>query len=174
MQIPIPCEFGNYAECNGRQLPFYGVNWFKWTEGMEYTYFFTISDKWHSNDFYTTFDKEQPFEFTIPDKLLIDDFIKAKGYPLKGRGYAYGIYYKKGKTYIDFIMTDMYLSHIKVQCDKKGEYIPNGDIIFPTGWDTEEKIERAILKSIKFIQGDPLEIKEPQPKQLSIFDFISR
>ena len=52
--------------------------------------------------------------------------------------------------------------------------IPNGDIIFPTGWDTEEKIERAILKSIKFIQGDPLEIKEPQPKQLSIFDFISR
>ncbi len=173
MNIPIPCEFGNYAECNNRQLLFCGVSWFKWTEGMEYTYFFSTSDKWHTFDFYTTFDCVQPFEFTIPDKLLIDDFIKNKGYPLKGRGYANGVDYLDGKTYIDFIMTDKYLSHIKVQCDKNGEYIPNGNIIFPPSWDTEEKKERAILKSIKFIQGESLKIKEPQPKQLSIFEFIS-
>ena len=173
MQIPIPCEFGNYAECNNRQLPFSGVSWFKWTEGMEYTYFFDTNDKWDPVDFYTTFDNVQPFNITIPDELLIDDFIKYKGYPLKGRGYAYGIKYSDGKTYIDFIMTDKYLAHIKVQCDKNGEYIPNGDIIFPTAWDTEEKQERVILKSMKFIQGEPLKIKEQQPKQLSIFDFIS-
>lgn len=173
MQIPIPCEFGNYAECNNKQLPFVGVSWFKWTKGMEYTYFFAKSNKWHTVDFYTTFDKLQPFKYIIPDKLLIDDFIKDKGYPLKGRGYANGIYYKNGKKYIDFIMTDQYWAHIKVQCDRKGEYIPNGDIIFPTAWDTEEKRERIILKSKNFVQGEPLKIKEPQPKQLSIFDFIS-
>lgn len=172
MNIPIPCEFGNYVECKNRQLPLVGVSWFKWSEGMEYTYFFSTSDKWHTVDFYTTFDYVQPFSFTIPDKLLIDDFIKYKEYPLKGRGYANGIYYKNGKTYIDFIMTDRYLAHIKVQCDGEGKYIPNGDIIFPTAWDTEEKQEKVILKSTKFIQGEPLKIKEPQPKQLSIFDFI--
>ena len=70
-------------------------------------------------------------------------------------------------------MTDMYLSHIKVQCDGEGKYIPNGDIIFPISWDSEEKQERAILKSMKFIQGKPLVIKEPQPKQLTIFDFMN-
>ena len=60
MKIPIPCEFGNYAECNNRQLPFSGVSWFKWTEGMEYTYFFDTNDKWDPVDFYTTFDNVQP------------------------------------------------------------------------------------------------------------------
>ena len=60
-----------------------------------------------------------------------------------------------------------------MQCDDKGNYVPNGDIIFPTGWDTEEKKERSILKSMKFIQGEPLIVKEPQPKQMDIFDFIN-
>lgn len=173
MKVPIPCTFGNYAECNNRQLPFSGVSWFRWSRGMEYTYFFLTSDKWHPIDFYTTFENVQSFEFVVPDELLTDDFIKHKGYPLKGRGYATGVCYQNEKTYIDFIMTDMYLSHIKVQCDGEGKYIPNGDVIFPTSWDSEEKQERAILKSMKFIQGKPLVIKEPQPKQLTIFDFMS-
>lgn len=173
MDIPIPCEFGNYAECNNKQLPLVGVNWFKWSEGMEYTYFFSTGDKWHTTDFFTTFESVQPFEFSIPDNLLIDDFIKYKGYPLRGRGFANGICYRNGKTYINFMMTDMYFSHIKVQCDCKGKYIPNGDIIFPAAWDTEEKQGRAILKSMKLIQGEPLIIKAPQPKQMNIFDFIN-
>lgn len=137
--------------CNGKMQPLKGVSWFKWSRGMEYTYFFSVNSKWNTSDFYTTFESIQPFEFTIPDKLLIDDFIKYKGYPLKGRGFANGIHYKNGKTYIDFIMTDRYFAHIKVQCDDEGKYIPNGDIIFPTAWDTEEKQERVLLKSIIFI-----------------------
>lgn len=173
MNIPIPCEFGNYEKCYNKQLPLVGVSWFKWSRGMEYTYFFSTSDKWHQTDFYTTFESVQPYKFCISDELLIDDFIKHKGYPLKGRGFATGVYYENEKTYIDFIMTDMYLLHIKVQCDDKGNYVPNGDIIFPTGWDTEEKKKRSILKSMKFIQGEPLIVKEPQPKQMDIFDFIN-
>ena len=91
----------------------------------------------------------QPFEFTIPDNLLTDDFIKYKGYPLKGRGYASGVYYSDGKTYIDFLMTDKYFAHIKVQCDENGLFVPGGDIIFPTGWNTDEKKEQVLLKSYK-------------------------
>lgn len=150
MKIPIPCNFGECAECNNKQLPLVGVSWFKWTKGMEYTYFFNTSDKWHPVDFYTTFDNKQEFEFTIPDKLLTNDFIKHKGYPLKGRGYANGVDYINGKTYIDFIMTDNYFAHIKVQCDENGLFVPGGEILFPTSWDTDEKKERVILKSHKF------------------------
>ncbi len=173
MNIPMPCEFGSCAECNNRQLPLFGVSWFKWSKGMEYTYFFDTGNKWAPADFYTTFDNAQPFSFNIPDKLLMDGFVKEKGYPLKGRGFANGIYYKNEKIYINFIMTDMYYAHIKVQCDDKGNYVPNGNVIFPAAWDTDEKRERAILKSMKFIQGEPLIIKAPQPKQMNIFDFIN-
>lgn len=173
MEIPIPCKFGENAQCEKKCLPFTGVTWFKWSRGIEYTYFFSTNNKWHETDFYTTFQKEQPCCFEIADRLLDDTYIKERGYPLKGRGYAYGVFYKNSKTYIDFIITSNYLEHIKVQCDEKGIYIPGGDIIFPTGWDTEEKKERAILKSIKFIKGEPLVINEPEPKQLSIFDIIT-
>ena len=86
--------------------------------------------------------------------------------------FANGVYYKNGKLYIDFIITSNYLEHIKVQCDKHCAYITGGGIIFPASWDREEKQEKAILKSIKIISGEPLVIKEPEPKQLSIFDFI--
>ena len=78
MKVPIPRTFGNYAECNNRQLPFSDVSWFRWSRGMEYTYFFLTSDKWHPIDFYTTFENVQPFEFVVPDELLTDDFIKHK------------------------------------------------------------------------------------------------
>lgn len=171
MNIPIPCKFGERADCNNKQLPLIGVDWFNWSwGGWEYTYFFSVSDKWHTVDFYNTFEKKQPFEFVIPDNLLSDTSIKDRGYPLKGRGFAGGIRYQNGKTYMDFIITSNYFEHIRVECDQNGMYVPNGDIIFPTGWDTEEKKERAVLK--KIIKGESLKIKEPQPKQLSIFDFI--
>lgn len=173
MKIPIPCNFGEYADCKGKNLQFTGVSWFKWNCGMEYTYFFLTGDKWSEYDFYTTYENMQPFEAFIPDNLLADGFIKSKGYPLKGRGFANGIAYLGGKTYIDFIMTSNYLAHIKVQCDDSGIYIPNGDIIFPPSWDSEEKQERAVLKSIKILQGKPLKIKPPESRQLSIFDFMN-
>ena len=47
MNIPIPCEFGNYEKCYNKQLLLVGASWFKWSRGMEYTYFFSTSDKWH-------------------------------------------------------------------------------------------------------------------------------
>lgn len=173
MKVPIPCEFGEKALCKNRMLPFAGVSWFKWTEGIEYTYFFTTSDSWHMFDFYSTFQNEQKQYIEVPDSLLLDGFIKEKGFPLKGRGYATGISYKDEKFYIDFIITSNYLSHIKIQCNEHCAYVHGGDIIFPPSWDTEEKKERAILKSIKIIKGQPLEIKPPEPIQLSLFDFIS-
>ena len=172
MKMPIPCNFGEKAYCNGKELPFTGVSWFKWSIGMEYTYFFSTNDCWNSTDFYTTFQCDSKKQIEIPDVLLEDGFVKDKGFPLKGRGYANGEYLIGGKTYIDFIMTSNYLAHIRVQCDSAGMYIPNGNIIFPTSWDTDEKREKAMLKSIKFITGKPLVIKAKELEQMSIFDFI--
>lgn len=171
MKIPLPCNFGEVANCNGSELPLKGVTWFKWTEGIEYTYFFSRNDKWNDTDFYTTFQNSQPCFFEISDSLLDDNFIKERGYPLKGKGFAYGVSYKKGKTYIEFIMTSNYLAHIYVQCDNKGIFVPGGDIIFPMSWD-EEKKERAVLKSYKFITGELLLVNESDPVQLTVFDII--
>lgn len=148
MKIPIPCKFGEYAECKNRMLPFEGVSWFKWTQGMEYTYFFTVNNSWSPSDFYTTFQDKQDQHIDIPDVFLTDNFVKDKGFPLKGRGYANGVYFKKGNLYVDFILTDKFFAHVKVQCDKQCNYIPGGDIIFPTGWDDQAK-ERILLKSFK-------------------------
>lgn len=172
MKIPLPCMFGESAGCNGKNLSFKGVAWFKWTRGMEYTYFFFTGNEWHPTDFYTTFSNDQPCFFEVPDSLLVDTFFKDRGYPLKGRGYADGISFLNGKTYVDFIITSNYFAHIKVQCDETGAYVPHGDIIFPPRWDTEEKTERAILKSYNFIKGDPLVVKAPEPRQITIFDFL--
>lgn len=149
MRIPLPCNFGDSAKCNGKLLPLKGVSWFMWTKGMEYTYFFSRNDFWHDTDFYTTFDVRQPCEFRILENLLTDRLIKEHGYPLKGRGYACGIDYKNEKLYIDFLMTSSYFAHIRVQCDDNGKYVKGGDIIFPPSWDTAEKREEAVLKAYR-------------------------
>lgn len=149
MQVPLPTNFGEKAICNNRVLPFKGVSWFKWSSGMEYTYFFTVNDSWHSVDFYTTFDRAQKHNIEIPNKLLEDGSVKDKGFPLRGKGFVNGIYYIDGRLYVDFMITSNYYEHIKVQCDKHCKYVPSGDIIFPTSWDTEDKKQRAILKSIR-------------------------
>ena len=153
MRIPLPCNFGDSAKCNGKLLPLNGVHWFQWTERIEYTYFFAKNDVWHDTAFYTTFDVMQPCGFTIPDSLLIDRPIKEHGYPLKGRGYASGVDYRNGKTYIDFTMTSAYLTRIKVQCDDEGRYVEGGDIIFPLSFDTEEKKKGAVLKAYGRLMG---------------------
>ena len=68
MKVPIPCEFGEKGICKNRMLPFAGVSWFKWTQGIEYTYCFTTSDYWHEYDFYTTFQcMELSLEDVIPE-----------------------------------------------------------------------------------------------------------
>lgn len=148
MKVPIPCKFGEKAICKNRMLPFAGVSWFRWTDGMEYTYFFSTSNFWCEYSFYTTFQNEHKQYFEVPDSFLSDGFIKEKGFPLKGRGYANGVSYKDKKFYIDFIMTSNYMSHIKIQCDEHCVYVDGGDIIFPPSWDTEEKRNRVMLKSI--------------------------
>ena len=173
MKIPLPCNFGEVANCNGLKLPLCGVSWFKWSAGMEYTYYFSFPDYWHDTRFYTTFETKQPCKFIISDELLFDKRIKEHGYPLKGRGHAFGVKYIERKTYIEFIMTSNYMTHIKVQCNDKGQYVPNGDIIFPPSWDTEEKQEKVILKSYRVSKGNPLIIKPPEPKQMTIFDFLN-
>lgn len=148
MKIPLPCNFGEISDCNGKSLPLRKVSWFQWQRGMEYTYFFVQNNFWHPTDFYTTFEENQPYEIEIKDSLLIEMPIKEHGYPLRGSGRATGIDCVNDKLYLDFIITSNYLEHIKVQCDAHGEYIPKGDIIFPTGWD-EKKKERALLKSFR-------------------------
>ncbi len=170
MRIPLPCRFGGSADCEGMTLPLSGVSWFKWSWGMEYTYFFSIGDKWHGTRFYSTLDTAQPFGIDIPDPLLIDKPIKEHGFPLKGTGYAWGVNYLDGKTYIDFVMTSSYQAHIRVQCDEKWEYVPNGDIIFPPSWDTEEKRGGAVLKGYRTGLNKERAEKGQEGKQMSIFD----
>lgn len=151
MKIPLPCKFGDIADCNGVKLPLKAVSWFRWSRGMEYTYFFSKNNKFHNTDFYTTFQSNQQYYMEIPDTLLNDIAIKEHGYPLRGKGHAVGIHYQDSKTYMEFLITSNYYEHIKVQCNINGMYVPGGDIIFPTSWDTEEKKEKAILKSFKLI-----------------------
>lgn len=174
VRIPLPCRFGEKAECRGKMLPLEGVYWFKWSRGTEYTYFFGVPGCWHNAEFYTTFETDQPCRFNIPEKLLLDRKIKEHGYPLRGSGYADGVRYIEGKTYVDFIMTSSYFAHIQVQCDNSGMYVPDGSIIFPPSWDTEEKKERAVLKTkLKSNELEKGRTIEPKMKQFSIFDFIS-
>lgn len=149
MRIPMPCAFGSFTDCNGESLQFNGVGWYQWQKGMEYTYFFHRNDPWHDTTFYASFQSEQPCHFEIPDRFLVDSLIKDFGYPLKGRGHACGVHYIKGNTYIDFIITSNYSCHIKVQCDDKGMFVPNGDIIFPISWDTPEKRQIAVLEAYR-------------------------
>lgn len=149
MKIPLPCEFGKVSNCNGKLLPLQGVQWFQWQRGIEYTYFFVQNSIWYPTDFYTTFEKNQPFEIEIHDSMLIEKPIREHGFPLRGSGRATGIYFIKGKLYMDFIITSNYYEHIRVHCDSNGEYVPNGDVIFPKNWDTEKKA-RALLKSFKY------------------------
>ena len=91
----------------------------------------------------------------IPDDLLSDAPIKEKGYPLRGAGHVLGVDYHGGKLYVVFIITSNYYEHIRVECDSNGYYVPSGNIIFPPSWDTEERRERAVLKSRRFYTNRP-------------------
>lgn len=146
MRIPLPCKPGK--EHNGSILS--GVMWYQWSHGIEYTYFFKQNS--FNTDFYTTYETNQPEYMDIPDALLEDTFIKSRGYPLKGRGYAMGLKFHNGKIFMEFIITSSYLEHIFVEYDASGNYVKNGEILFPVNWDTEEKQQRILLKN-KSISG---------------------
>lgn len=172
MQIPTPCKFGEKAECNGKQRIFSGVTWFLWSSGWEWTYFFNTDDFWHSVDILSSRALEQPHYYTIDGSYLEDKTIKEHGYPLRGTGKMSGITLRNGLLYADFIMTSNYMTHIKIQCNEKGEYIENGDIIFPPSWDTEEKRENAKLKQYRFIENRKTEVVEQNYNQLTIFNYM--
>lgn len=148
MRIPLPCRFGDTAECKGKMLPLYGATWFPWADGMEYIYFFRRDNFWHDVTFYDTRNRNQPYGMEIPDSLLEDKAIKEHGYPIKGRGYAGGIYFQNRRLYMEFLMTSNYFAHIKVECDGGGRYVKGGHIIFPMAWDMEKR-EGIILKAYR-------------------------
>ena len=184
MEVPIPCAFGEDANCEGRTLPFAGVNWFRWSSGMDYTYVFLINKKWGEYDLCGMDGTECQKTFTISDELLSDGPIRDKKIPLRGRGRIMGVDYRNGRTYLDVVITDSYHEHIRVECDDHFAPVCGGDMIFPPTWD-EEKINRVVLRSmLKSVQktaqkpmSEPAQITEvskPQePRQLSFADYMS-
>ena len=184
MEVPIPCAFGEDADCEGRTLPFTGVNWFRWSSGIEYTYIFLINKKWGEYDLCGMDGTECQKTFTISDELLSDGPIRDKKIPLRGRGHISGVKYRNGRTYLDVVITDSYHEHILVECNDHYAPICGGDMIFPPTWD-EERANRVLLRSmLKSVQktvqkptSEPAQIKEvskPQePRQLSFADYMS-
>lgn len=77
MIIPIPCKLGEKALCNERMLVFCGEDWFRWSSGMEYTYFFETGDSWHETDFYTG-DGAGMSKYIEVDNVLLSSFVLRK------------------------------------------------------------------------------------------------
>lgn len=154
MKIPLPCEFGeSYITAKGiRTLD--GVSWFKWFDGMEFTYFFENNKKWLSCDFFTKKLPDYKFCYEVCDTLLADDFLKIKGFPIKGRGFLSGLKTINKKIFAELILTDSYYAHIYAQCDRHGNYIDNGVIFVPPSWDTEQKKYSIILKQYNNVKVD--------------------
>mgnify|MGYP000084375009 CR=1 FL=1 len=55
-------------------LVFCGVDWFRWSSGMEYTYFFETGDFWHEADFYTG-DGAGMSKYIEVDNVLLSSFV---------------------------------------------------------------------------------------------------
>lgn len=145
MVVPLPCRLGdNYITQKGIKK-FKHVSWFKWSHGTEYTYFYENPGKWETSYFENYVNPEYDCTCEIKDTLLEDRFLKDRGYPLKGRGYAAGYKMIDGELYVELILTDKYLAHIYVQCNKNGEYVDNGKLYVPPSWDTEEKQKSILL-----------------------------
>lgn len=126
MIIPIPCKLGEKALCNGRMLVFCGVDWFRWSSGMEYTYFFETGDSWHEADFYTG-DGAGMSKYIEMDNVLLSSFVlREKGFPFRGEGYVEGFRFKNGK-------------HMPISCAKLSTFriivsnLMRKDTVFPVG-----------------------------------------
>lgn len=145
MIIPIPCKLGdNFITKEGLKTLKH-VTWFKWSYGTEYTYFYENYRKWETSYFENLMNPTYDYSCEIKDILLKDDFLKDRGYPLKGKGYAVGYNMIDDELYVELILTDKYLAHIYVQCNEIGEYVENGKIYLPPSWDTEEKQKSILL-----------------------------
>ena len=124
MIISIPCKFGEKALCR-RMLVFCGVDWFRWSSGMEYTYFFETGDFWHEADFYTG-DGAGMSKYIEVDNVLLSSFVlREKGLPLRGEGSVEGFRFKNGKKY-DPILCETTFCIIVSNLMRK-------DTVFPVG-----------------------------------------
>ena len=144
--IPLPCDFGEMLITNDGLRMLVGVSWFTWTDRVTFSYFFSAKDKWSAGSFIDEDNPTYKLQYQIDNTLLLDGFLKDKGYPIKGRGYLSGLSYKNNQIYAELILTDQYFAHIYVQCNNNGAYVPGGDVIVPPSWDTEEKRNSIILK----------------------------
>ena len=144
MIISIPCKFGEKALCR-RMLVFCGVDWFRWSSGMEYTYFFETGDSWHETDFCTG-DGAGMSKYIEVDNVLLSSFVlREKGFPFRGEGYVEGFRFKNGKTYAHILCETFYFSHHCVESDEKGYCVPGGNIIFQANW-SEKQIDAILSK----------------------------
>ena len=148
MKIPIPCKFGEKALCNGKRLVFKGVSWYKWSSGMEYTYYFETGNRWNPTSFYVS--KGENFsEYNEVDDQLTSVFdFKEKNFPFRGKGYVDGICLINGQRYACVVSETFYWSHHKVQCDERGFYIQDGNILFQRNWNENQK-DGILLKRAK-------------------------
>ena len=146
MKIPLPCDFGELLIIKNGIRILQGVSWYKWTDCTKYTYFFSNNNKWGTSEFLDVDDPAFRLCYQVDDALLIDGFLKDKGYPIRGRGYLCGMNYVDGQLYGELLLTDMYYQHIRARCTKAGEYMPEGELLVPPSWDTEEKQRSIILK----------------------------
>ena len=152
MKVKTPCSLGEtFTTPKGIQT-LSAVTWFSWIDGIEFTYFYKIKDKWHSNYFITERNPIYKTGYIISDRLTRDGFLKEKGYPIKGRGYICGLRMINNLMYAEILLTDLYYTHIYVPCNMQGEFEPNGPIIVPSSWDTEEKRTSILLSQYKDLE----------------------
>lgn len=146
MQIPIPCELGEKLVTGKGEEVLKGVAWFKWSDGIEFTYHFERPDKWTAGHLFSVKEPDYELCYEVCDTLLIDGLLRLKGFPIKGKGYLYGLDLIRGCLFANLILTDCYFAHVYAACDKHGNYIDNGDILVPPSWDTVERKYSIILK----------------------------
>ena len=152
MEIKAPCKLGEFVDFGEEKRKFSSLIWFQWSDGLEYTYFFDSKGKWTSCTFFCEKNVEYPTQYHIDDSLLINEFLKSKDFPIKGRGFVSGLRAIDDKLYVEIILTDKYLAHIYAECNESGQYIENGTILVPPSWDTREKQYSIIFNKYDNIQ----------------------
>lgn len=146
MKIMLPCDQGEcLVTLKGIKI-LSGVSWFKWSDGTEFTYFFEENKKWSTPYFFSEKDPDYNLYYEVCDTLLLNDFLKTRGLPIKGRGFVCGLRLFNNRLFTEIILTDSYFAHIYTECDKRGNYIKGGDILVPPSWDTEQKKYSIIMK----------------------------
>lgn len=152
MRIPIPCKLGDSIMTKKGLKILCGVSWFQWTDGIEFTYFYENSEKRGNKYFEYQKNPEYETSILINDSLLQNELLIKKSYPIKGRGYLYGLQKINGNLFAEIILTNVYFSHIYVQCNEDCAYVDGGEVLVPPSWDTKEKQYSIILKKYSNIK----------------------